>query len=238
MTIREQRLVPAQIDENRMSANCLGKENSLYKFGSDEDVVRRVQQSFADLFRGAAPVLDIGCGRGIFLEILARAGIEAIGLDHSDESVEFCREKGFRVQREDAHTFLAGTEQQFGGIFCSHVIEHLAYEDASALLKLCYRALRPGGVLLVVTPNPLDLAVISEIFWLDPTHVRPYPAPLLRNMSEAAGFRISLVRQFLGDWRLIGRRNLPVYLLRKLLLGRYYGKPNTLVLARKDGDAS
>jgi hypothetical protein len=61
---------------------------------------------------------------------------------------------------------------------------------------------------------------------------------LLRNMSEAAGFRISLVRQFLGDWRLIGRRNLPVYLLRKLLLGRYYGKPNTLVLARKDGDAS
>jgi SAM-dependent methyltransferase len=184
-------------------------------------------------FRGCSPVLDIGCGRGIFLQILAAAGIEAVGLDHSDEAVALCREKGFQVHREDAHRYLTRNEQRFGGIFCSHVIEHLAYEDALSLVKLCHSALRPDGVLLLLTPNPQDLAVISEVFWLDPTHVRPYPGPLLKSMLESVGLQVKIERYFLGDWRLVGRKNLPAYLLRRMLLGRYYGKSNTMILASK-----
>jgi O-antigen chain-terminating methyltransferase len=208
------------------------KQISLYEFGGDEAVLHRMQAPWASYFRGLAPVLDIGCGRGIFLEILAAAGVEAIGLDHSEEAVSFCRQKGFQVRKETAHNFLAKTELKFGGIFCSHVIEHLAYDQALELITLCNGALQPGGVLLLVTPNPQDLAVISEVFWLDPTHVRPYPALLLRSMLQSAGFSISLEKRFLGDWRLVGRRHLPAYFLRRLLLGRYYGKPNTLILAK------
>jgi 2-polyprenyl-3-methyl-5-hydroxy-6-metoxy-1,4-benzoquinol methylase len=213
------------------------KPISLYEFGSDENVVRRIQRPFVEFFRGAAPVLDIGCGRGIFLQLLSDAGIDAIGLDHSDEAVALCQQKGFQVQREDARIYLGRNPGRFGGIFCSHVVEHMGYDDALAFLQLCSDALRNDGVIVLVTPNPQDLAIISEIFWLDPTHVRPYPALLLKSMLASAGFRVGLHRHFLGDWRLIGRRNLPGYLLRRMLLGRYYGKPNTLVLARKNGNA-
>ncbi len=209
------------------------KPISLYEFGSGEDVVRQIQSRFVDFFRRSAPVLDIGCGRGLFLELLQGAGIQAVGVDQSEESVAACRERGFTVHCEDARHYLARTTGQFGGIFCSHVIEHMGYDDAMEFLALCHGALREGGVLVVVTPNPEDLTIISEIFWLDPTHVRPYPKLLLQSMLQTNGFKVRLVKQFLGSWRMIGRRNLPMYLLRRMLLGRHFGRPNTLVLAEK-----
>jgi hypothetical protein len=87
---------------------------------------------------------------------------------------------------------------------------------------------------LLVTPNPADLTIMSEIFWLDPTHVRPYPTPLLEKMLRAIGFEIRVAKQFLGSWRLIGKRDIPGFLLRRILLGHRFGKPNTLVLAIKE----
>lgn len=204
---------------------------SLYEFGSEEIVLRKVQSRFVSLFQGFAPVLDVGCGRGVFLELMSAAGIEAIGVDHAQESLEYCRDKGFSVFPEDARKFLENHHGRFGGIFCSHVIEHMGYEEAVSFLKLCHQALKPGGRILLVTPNPEDISIMNEIFWLDPTHVRPYPRMLLQSMLQTTGFKVIMSRQFLGSWRMIGRRHLPMYLLRRLLLGRYYGKPNTLVLA-------
>ncbi len=206
---------------------------SLYEFGSDEAVVRQIQSRFIEFFRHAAPVLDVGCGRGVFLELLRSAGIEAVGIDHSPESIAACRKRGFNVAQQGAQQYLAGAENRFGGIFCSHVIEHMGYDEAMTFLELCRRALRERGVLLLVTPNPEDLTVISEIFWLDPTHVRPYPKLLLHSMLAAQGFSIKRSEQFLGSWRMIGKRNLPMYLVRRMLLGRHFGRPNTLVLAEK-----
>jgi SAM-dependent methyltransferase len=209
------------------------KQISLYEFGSDERVVRQVQSRFVQFFRNRAPVLDIGCGRGLFLDLLKAAGIEAVGIDHSEESVVACRERGFTVTREDARQYVGRSKERFGGIFCSHVIEHMGYDDAMNFLALCHGALRMGGVLLLVTPNPEDITIISEIFWLDPTHVRPYPKLLLESMLHANGFKIKETGQFLGSWRMVGRRRLPGYLLRRMLLGKHYGRPNTFVLAEK-----
>ncbi len=206
---------------------------SLYEFGGSEDTIRRIQKPFVEFFRNSAPVLDIGCGRGTFLQLLSDAGIEACGIDHSEEALAACRQKGFSVRQQDAKSYLSAEPGRFGGIFCSHVIEHMSYEDALAFIDLCYRALRPGGLLLLVTPNPEDICIMSDIFWLDPTHVRPYPKLLLQAMMESAGFRMLLARQFLGSWRLVGsRRNLPGFLLRRLLLGRHFGRPNLLVLGQ------
>ncbi len=109
----------------------------------------------------------------------------------------------------------------------------MAYEEAMSFLELCHNALLPDGTLLLLTPNPEDLTIISEIFWLDPTHVRPYPSRLLQTMLKTSGFEVTLVKQFLPSWSSIGRRNIPSYLIRRMLLGRHYGKTNTLVLAKK-----
>ena len=212
------------------------KPVSLYEFGSSEENLRKLQKPFVALLRECAPVLDVGCGRGVFLELLSAAGIEAVGVDNSQEAIAACQQKRLHVFAEDACSFLRRHQGQFGGIFCSHVIEHMAYEDAMDFLGLCHQALRPKGRILMVTPNPEDLAVISEIFWLDPTHVRPYPMRLLKSMLGALGFRVTLERQFLGSLQIVGRRNLPMYVLRRLFLRRFYGRPNTLVLAEKDGD--
>jgi 2-polyprenyl-3-methyl-5-hydroxy-6-metoxy-1,4-benzoquinol methylase len=209
------------------------KTISLYEFGGSEDLVRRIQKRFVKLFQNASPVLDIGCGRGIFLELLTSVGIEGVGLDHSPESIAACKAKGFTVYCQEADEYLNQNPERFGGIFCSHVIEHMGYEDAMAFLELCYGAMRPGGKLVLVTPNPEDLSIIGEIFWLDPTHVRPYPRKLLERMVEAVGFRVITSEQFMGNWRMAGRRQLPGYLFRRLLLGRYFGRPNTMVLAEK-----
>lgn len=234
MNTQEQRLVPLLTPGQSKAA----KPISLYQFGSTEAVIRHIQRKFLKYFQNASPILDIGCGRGIFLQLLAEVGIAGVGVDHSEAAVSTCRDKGFEVHQQDARAYLAQCRRQFGGIFCSHVIEHLGYAEALDLLQLCCRSLRPGGVLLIVTPNPLDLSVMSEIFWLDPTHVRPYPTPLLKTMVESCGLQVILEKHFVGHWSLIGRRRLLGYLLRKLVLGRYYGKPNALVLARKNGDFS
>lgn len=208
------------------------KPISLYEFGGREEDIRKLQARFVRFFRDAGPVLDIGCGRGVFLELVSAVGIEAVGIDCAEEAVAACQKKGLKVYREDALEYLNRHRGEFGGIFCSHVIEHMDYHNAMTFLKLSHSALRPHGTLLLMTPNPEDLTVISEIFWLDPTHVRPYPSLLLQSMLEANGFEISLEKRFLGSWRMIGRRNLPMYIVRRMLLGRHFGRPNTLVLAR------
>lgn len=209
------------------------KPISVYEFGGSEDLVRSVQRKFVELFQGFDPVLDIGCGRGVFLELLAEAGIKGVGVDNSQESITACQAKGFTVYREEAGEYLQRMPGQFGGIFCSHVIEHMDYARATSFLELCFGALKPGGKLLLVTPNPEDLSVIAEIFWLDPTHVRPYPRKLLVSMLSATDFQVLREHQYLGSWKMVGRRHLPAYIFRRLLLGRYFGRPNTMVLAQK-----
>jgi 2-polyprenyl-3-methyl-5-hydroxy-6-metoxy-1,4-benzoquinol methylase len=209
------------------------KAISLYEFGGSEDLVRRIQKRFVRLFHGCDPVLDIGCGRGIFLELLSSGGIEAVGVDRSAEAIAACKAKGFTVYCDEAGEYLQKNPALFGGIFCSHVIEHMGYDDAMIFLDLCHRALRPGGKLLLVTPNPEDISIIGEIFWLDPSHVRPYPKKLLLSMLDATGFERVIDDQYLGSWKMIGRRHLAAYIFRRLLLGRHFGRPNTMVLVRK-----
>jgi SAM-dependent methyltransferase len=204
---------------------------SLYEFGGTETAVRHIQKRFVNRFRGHSPVLDIGCGRGVFLDLLRSAGIDAFGIDHSSEAVQSSARNGFQIQRADCLEFLSETKKIFGGIFCSHVIEHLEYRRATELISLCRQTLRQGGKLVIVTPNPMDLSVMGEIFWLDPTHVRPYPAPLLCRMLDSAGFKIESTETFHSGWRCIGRRNLPAFYFKRLLLGKHFGCENTAVTA-------
>ena len=134
-------------------------------------------------------ILDLGCGRGEALAVLHGRGIAARGVDLSASMVAECHRKGLNAELGDLLEFLAGVpERRFGGIVSFHVIEHLPPEVLDRLTRLAWRALRPGGVLILETPNPLSLVVAARNFWLDPTHKRPVHPESLKLSLELAGF--------------------------------------------------
>lgn len=156
--------------------------------GDREDIQERIRVYLPRL-RDAAPVLDLGCGRGEALELLEAEGIECRGADSSSAMVRHCRERGLDAEHGDLLDALAGAEPgSLGGIVSFHVIEHLAPERVERLVQLAFAALRPGGVLVLETPNPLSVAVTARSFWLDPTHRRPVHPEALWACYEHAGF--------------------------------------------------
>jgi O-antigen chain-terminating methyltransferase len=162
--------------------------------GTRADILHR-QRAYLDLFGQASPVLDVGCGRGEFLELCRASGIEARGVDLDAGMVAHCRAAGLAAEQGDALSTLAALpDGALGGIFCAQVIEHLTPEALIALVRLAHRTLRPGGVLLCETPNPACLTVFSGAFYVDLTHVKPIHPEAARFVLEAAGFREVEVR--------------------------------------------
>jgi SAM-dependent methyltransferase len=156
--------------------------------GTEEEIRQRVAAYLPDL-EGRAPVLDLGCGRGEALAVLAAAGVPARGVDASAEMVARCRERGLDAAVGDLFGALAGaTPGSLGGVVSFHVVEHLPPASIGRLVHLAYRALAPGGLLILETPNPLSVVVAARSFWLDPTHVRPVHPESLRLLFELAGF--------------------------------------------------
>ena len=137
----------------------------------------------------AAPALDLGCGRGEWLARLARSGLPASGVDLDAGQVAASREAGLEVRQQCAFEALAQTPPgSLALVSAFHVVEHLPFGDLRRLLVLAREALRPGGVLLLETPNPENLCVGATHFHLDPTHCTPLPPALLAFAVEAAGF--------------------------------------------------
>jgi O-antigen chain-terminating methyltransferase len=140
-------------------------------------------------FQRCRRVLDIGCGRGEFLSLLRDAGISAYGVDSDESMVDAGRASGVEVLLVDAFVHLRGLAPgAVDGIFCSQVAEHLETPQLVALLELSKRALAPGGVVVIETPNPESLSILSRFFYTDLTHVRPIHPDALRWAMEAVGF--------------------------------------------------
>jgi O-antigen chain-terminating methyltransferase len=140
-------------------------------------------------FAGCADVLELGCGRGEFLELMGEAGIAARGVDIDPQMVEACVAHGLNAVVADALGYLASLkDSSVGGIFGAHVVEHLTPMDQRRLVDLCRGKLRPGGPLVLETPNPLSLAALPSQLTLDPTHEKLLHPELLRFIFESAGF--------------------------------------------------
>jgi O-antigen chain-terminating methyltransferase len=155
-----------------------------------ESVVRERQRRYVERFRDAGPVLDAGCGRGEFLELLREHGIAGEGVDRDAGMVEACRARGLAVEAGDLFERMAAAEDgRWGGVFSAQVVEHLAFVDLIGFLELTARKLRPGGVLVIETLNPESLFVHWRWFPMDPTHVRLVHPETLRFCLERCGFR-------------------------------------------------
>ncbi len=161
---------------------------SVYEFCQrDHPLLVGMQRPGVRHFEGCSNVLDLACGVGIFLACLADEGIAAMGVERDARIAEYARGMGLQVVTADALEHL-GAAKTYDGIHCSHFIEHLPVEGVQKLLELALDALEPGGVLVLVFPDPESIRSQLLGFWRDPEHVRFYHPELVMGMATAAGF--------------------------------------------------
>jgi SAM-dependent methyltransferase len=165
--------------------------------GSVESIRERQRRYVAD-FREAAPVLDVGCGRGELLALLREAGVEARGIDADADMVAFARGEGLDVEQADVVAYLEGlNEGSLGGVFMGQVVEHLPPATLVRALRLAAAKLRPGGLLVAETINPLSPIALRNYF-ADLTHAQPLVPETLELLARQAGFAETEVR-FLNE---------------------------------------
>jgi O-antigen chain-terminating methyltransferase len=156
--------------------------------GKREDIAQR-QTAFLHYFEGCRNVLDIGCGRGEFLEIMRKKGIGAMGVDLDETMVDYCRSKGLDVELGDAFDYLQKIEDSsLDGIFIDQVVEHLEPAYLVKLLKLCFQKMKYGFYLIAETVNPLSFFSFAN-FYIDLTHIKPVHPETMKFLMESAGFR-------------------------------------------------
>lgn len=140
--------------------------------------------------------MDLGCGRGEWLQLLVETGFLPVGIDQDEGMLQACREKGLSVERGDVLKALKATADQSQLLVSAfHLIEHLPFDDMHTIVAESMRVLKPGGLLILETPNPENIRVATSGFYLDPSHQRPVPPLLLSFLVEHVGFeRVQLVR--------------------------------------------
>jgi len=162
--------------------------------GSVEEIADRLRIYLPDveaayLRTGNKPVMDIGCGRGEWLGLLKRAGIEGFGVDTNAVQIEAAKEQGLDVRLGDALKALAEQpSDSLSLITAHHLVEHLPFDAVAWIAREALRVLAPGGVLLFETPHTRNVLVGATTFHTDPTHLKPMPEQVLTVLFDTAGF--------------------------------------------------
>lgn len=160
------------------------------RFGGEERVIRAQSERFLDLFRGRHRVLDLGSGRGTFLELMREHEVGAYGVDLDERMISEARSRGLEVEESDAVAHLRElADNSIDGLYARHIAEHVLPGELVEILRQTRRVLGPGSPAVFVTPNPANLSVGAHTFWMDPGHLRPIPADLFKFLLEVEGFR-------------------------------------------------
>ncbi|HMG98336.1 MAG TPA: class I SAM-dependent methyltransferase, partial [Gaiellales bacterium] len=158
------------------------------------DSIRDRQRLYVDVLRDAAPVLDAGCGRGELLGLLREAGVEARGIDADSDMVAYARGDGLDVEQADLVEYLqAAADASLGAIFMGQVVEHLPAPTLVQTFQLAAAKLRPGGVLIAETINPLSPIALRNYF-ADLTHAQPLVPETLELLARQSGFAETEIR--------------------------------------------
>jgi O-antigen chain-terminating methyltransferase len=159
------------------------------QFRGSQETIRARLESYLSYFDGGSEVLDVGCGRGEFLDLLKARGITARGLDLNHEMVEVCRARGLDVTESDAVSYLGALpDASLGGLIAVQVVEHLQPSYLLRFLELAFHKLRPGAPIVLETLNPACWTAFFDSFIRDITHVWPLHPETLRYLVVASGF--------------------------------------------------
>jgi O-antigen chain-terminating methyltransferase len=162
--------------------------------GSVDEIADRLRIYLPDveaavMRTGGKPVMDIGCGRGEWLGLLKRAGIEGFGVDTNAVQIEAAKEQGLDVRLGDALKALAEMkDNSLAMISAHHLVEHLPFDAVAWIAREAQRVLAPGGILLFETPHTRNVLVGATTFHTDPTHLKPMPEQVLTVLFDTAGF--------------------------------------------------
>ncbi|MBV9276666.1 MAG: class I SAM-dependent methyltransferase [Candidatus Eremiobacteraeota bacterium] len=159
--------------------------------GSAEDIAQRLSvylPYLSPIPEAQKPIVDIGCGRGEWLELLKANGYAALGVDMDSAMIAHCRKSGLDVVEGDALDYLRSLEpDSVRGVSAFHLVEHVPFAVTLELLREIRRVLTAGGMAIIETPNPHNILVGACHFYNDPTHLRPIPSPLLSFAAEYCG---------------------------------------------------
>ncbi|MGK9170949.1 methyltransferase domain-containing protein [Inquilinus limosus] len=174
--------------------------------GTRDDIKNR-QKIYVPHARKAAEatggeLIDIGCGRGEWLELLGENGLAASGIDLNRVMVEECHARGLKATLGDALEILRSLpERSLSAVTGFHIIEHLPFDVLVTLFDEVLRVLKPGGMVIFETPNPANLQVAAERFYMDPTHLNPLPSDLISFIATARGFsKVEVLDLHPMDW--------------------------------------
>ena len=211
--MQQKRLISLFLEEARQRLPEPFNQEQLQTFVSeDEHLLDSFYVAFEDHFRGTredisyrlkvylpliekanvgtpdTPILDVGCGRGEWLELLKESGYISRGLDINRVMVEQCQARGLETIEADVINYLQSLpENSLGAITGFHIIEHLPFKTLMRLFSETVRVLKPQGLVIFETPNPDNVLVGSNTFYLDPTHINPLPSPTIKFMAEMFG---------------------------------------------------
>ena len=197
MLRREPLPIPGEsaIDESQLASALAAVQPALLEaFRGPEAEIRHRLDHYLEALKANAPVLDLGCGRGELLLMLREAGVAAIGVEGDAAVAGASRRRGLEVVEADVLEGLRAVEDgSRGAVTAIHLFEHLEPPALIAVLSEVRRVLRPGGVLIVESPNPHSLRVGAALYWADPTHRRPLLPETLELYAKTAGFKVDRI---------------------------------------------
>ncbi|GHV44103.1 hypothetical protein FACS1894204_00660 [Synergistales bacterium] len=171
--------------------------------------------------KSSVPFVDIGCGAGEFLSFMQGHGIKTLGVDSNEEEINRCLDKGLVAQCADAIDFLEGYDGELSGISLLQVIEHIPMDKYIRLLSLAHKKIADNGVLIIETINPMH-PVAFDVFFSDPTHLRPVPSNYLAFLAQWCGFeKVDILRLY------------PVPILPSAITDSQFHYHNYAIMARK-----
>jgi SAM-dependent methyltransferase len=186
-------------------------------------------QPLAESYPGSE-AFDVGCGRGEWLELMLELNLSPFGVDLDKGMLSACSEIGLPAQQGDAVVYLASLPSDSQAVVSAfHVIEHITFEELRKLVIEALRVLKPGGLLIMETPNPENLIVATQNFFLDPTHQRPIPSKLLTFVCEYTGFARIKTLRLQEAKELLDKNNITLY---DVISGV---SPDYAVVAQKEG---